>query len=859
MSITEEQKERANTVNLPQFLMSHGFDLKRVGREYVWKEHDSLFIKDNGPGERGQWYRFSEDKGGDNIGFLREYMGMSFKEAVEALSGESCDISYTAPQRKPEKPKQTGISVSEAPDAKRVIAYLCKTRGLDYGMVSALIKEGRIAQEQKTGNVLFKYHDEKGKLIGAEKVGTSTAHKFKGIVTGSASGHGFEVTRGKAERAYFFESAIDMLSFLQMHKDIVNCRLVSMMGVKPNIVLETMERHHIPPEKVFLCSDNDRAGNVFAEKLMDMYPQMQRFVTQDAFKDWNDQLRGIPKERTADRLVTYGNKLWNDATDNRDKTVITISSEDFMKLRERLDSAAMNYYAYEKNGEVVMAINDHDAELLQRLAETELSVSKSDRTYFPPDRNIIGNADYRSIGDKEFVSADRDTILKMADIMQKDGIAFSGRIYPSGKGTLTVSHDDLEAVIGIQTRVTRMRESVKEPTEEEKQFLKADMAMFIAESALSSDEWEDMAYPLFEDGYIEKYKPHEKAVLGNGLHEPMLYELAGMMHHGEDIRAELAKALLNMHGKTSMEFAFKDDGTITDRTLLLPKDSVHTVHIEVGDDTVRFSYEGARKEISFTEIGQAFLDRTEEEYRDIVSYREEEARSEGTFKVMQLAHPKDGEDDPYHGIRFFGKAENEQFGVHLNHEDYTQVYEGRLADYPAQGMLEAIYFRMNNSEKPEGYTGHSLSVSDVIVISIDGKETAYYCDPFGFTEMPEYFLDKPIEQGKAPTVDDLSVGDIILLDGARMEVEAIDEKHLDLRNLDLPPNPVLLSTNDVFAFDGWQDTINAKGFTILQKAEASQPKVGYFDKSKRQREVRRVADKKTKSTHDEVKKKLGIE
>lgn len=88
MKITDEQKERANLVNLPQFLMSHGFDLKKVGKEYVWKEHDSLHIKDNGPGECGQWFRFSENKGGDNIGLLREYMDMSFIDAVEALTGE---------------------------------------------------------------------------------------------------------------------------------------------------------------------------------------------------------------------------------------------------------------------------------------------------------------------------------------------------------------------------------------------------------------------------------------------------------------------------------------------------------------------------------------------------------------------------------------------------------------------------------------------------------------------------------------------------------------------------------------------------------------------------------------------------
>ena len=143
MKITDEQKERANFVNLPQFLVANGFGLKKVGREYVWKEHDSLHIKDNAPGERGAWYRFSEGKGGDNIQFLREYMGMSFAEAVEALTGERIDRTFAPGYTYHQKPiQQTAgeISIAEADNAKRVFAYLCKTRGLNYAMISSLVK-----------------------------------------------------------------------------------------------------------------------------------------------------------------------------------------------------------------------------------------------------------------------------------------------------------------------------------------------------------------------------------------------------------------------------------------------------------------------------------------------------------------------------------------------------------------------------------------------------------------------------------------------------------------------------------------------------------------------------------------------
>ncbi|MDE5770508.1 MAG: DUF3991 domain-containing protein, partial [Ruminococcus sp.] len=193
MKITDEQIEKANFVNLPLFLMKYGFELKKVGREYVWKNHDSVNIKDNSPLERGKWYRFSTQEGGDNIAFVRKFMDKSFIEAVELLNNEVYDRNFSSEKNdnsKLEKVQKSDIIIAENADCKRVFAYLCKTRGLDYDMISELVKNGKIAQEQKTGNVIFKVTDENNRLVGAEKVGTSTLKKFKGIATGSASGYG---------------------------------------------------------------------------------------------------------------------------------------------------------------------------------------------------------------------------------------------------------------------------------------------------------------------------------------------------------------------------------------------------------------------------------------------------------------------------------------------------------------------------------------------------------------------------------------------------------------------------------------------------------------------------------------------
>lgn len=67
----------------------------------------------------------------------------------------------------------------------------------------------------------------------------------------------------------------------------------------------------------------------------------------------------------------------------------------------------------------------------------------------------------------------------------------------------------------------------------------------------------------------------------------------------------------------------------------------------------------------------------------------------------------------------------------LDSDIYEKVYEGDVeTEEDAISTLESLFVKFQGS-KPEGYNGHSLSVSDVIVL--DGK--AYYCDNYGFEEI----------------------------------------------------------------------------------------------------------------------------
>lgn len=88
-------------------------------------------------------------------------------------------------------------------------------------------------------------------------------------------------------------------------------------------------------------------------------------------------------------MDVYGNKTWNDATDNRDKSLVSMNEDTFHKLKYKLDSSGLNFYAYTKDSKTVMAINDKDLEWLKQIAGTDnLPVHKSNVVHIPPEKTL---------------------------------------------------------------------------------------------------------------------------------------------------------------------------------------------------------------------------------------------------------------------------------------------------------------------------------------------------------------------------------------------------------------------------------------------------------------------------------------
>lgn len=137
----------------------------------------------------------------------------------------------------------------------------------------------------------------------------------------------------------------------------------------------------------------------------------------------------------------------------------------------------------------------------------------------------------------------------------------------------------------------------------------------------------------------------------------------------------------------------------------------------------------------------AFAEKAEREYAaEAAAYAQtpaaivEQARAAqgepvGSFSIYQLKGGNETLD-----YRFEPLDSIHRNGLSVKPENYELVYEAPMTE---KDNLESIYTRFN-VDRPADFTGHSLSVSDIVVLHQGGKDTAHYCDRAGFSEVPEF-------------------------------------------------------------------------------------------------------------------------
>ena len=112
-----------------------------------------------------------------------------------------------------------------------------------------------------------------------------------------------------------------------------------------------------------------------------------------------------------------------------------------------------------------------------------------------------------------------------------------------------------------------------------------------------------------------------------------------------------------------------------------------------------------------------------------------------TFAILQIRDTKETE-----GLFFLSLGELTRNGISPKLSHYDIIYTEPMPEVSdTDAYLESLFNRFN-IDRPETFKGHSLSVSDIILLRKDGEITAHYTEPIGFKELPGFYKEKKKEK-----------------------------------------------------------------------------------------------------------------
>ena len=136
-----------------------------------------------------------------------------------------------------------------------------------------------------------------------------------------------------------------------------------------------------------------------------------------------------------------------------------------------------------------------------------------------------------------------------------------------------------------------------------------------------------------------------------------------------------------------------------------------------------------------------------------------------TFSIYQLKRGDETRDfrfEPYDRLAATGRT--------ADRANYDLIYTAELTPGTS---LEDIYTRFN-IDHPKDFKGHSLSVSDVVVLHQNGQDTAHYVDSSGYRQVPE-FLQPPEKENPLKHVEDTIEQNDNNFDGIINNTPSVDE------------------------------------------------------------------------------------
>ncbi len=136
-----------------------------------------------------------------------------------------------------------------------------------------------------------------------------------------------------------------------------------------------------------------------------------------------------------------------------------------------------------------------------------------------------------------------------------------------------------------------------------------------------------------------------------------------------------------------------------------------------------------------------------------------------SYAILQLRHSDETVFERFMSMDYLKQQEKEP---EIDH--YEVVYTAPLLPYKdVNTMLEETYVKFN-MERPADFTGHSLSVSDIVALKQNGVVSCHYVDSIGFKELPNFLKpENYLKYAEMSMEDDYGMIDGVINNGRKEE------------------------------------------------------------------------------------------
>lgn len=463
-----------------------------------------------------------------------------------------------------------------------------------------------------------------------------------------------------------------------------------------------------------------------------------------------------------------------------DKQYFRLNSDTAQKVAEKLTEQNVPFSGRINGDKTILTIGKADVEsykaVMAEIKGQAKDASEQEKAVEAPEKpkksNIIGNVEYKSIENKQYFKLDTDTAQKVAEKLTEQNIPFSGRI--TGENTtLTIGKANVENYKAVIAEVTG---NVKEtPTVEQPK----------AEPALKKDKGTIIGNTEYKD---IPNKSYAKLSTEKALAVAEILDRQGVKFSGrtvgdkttltiskEDL-GEYKKALATVNKAVQMEEKQEKAHEMQEYTGKMPDEKISIAERNAyGYDSNELLPLTAEKALEFFDndtvaVYLLYPDGTEgqaNERSDIENHngifgvetveweryqafekRMDDLAAQEPSREALLLNGKECAAGIYQlksnpenrDIRFMDSSYLEKKGIEPNRDNYTLVYSFPVLPEDLQNksaFLEQVFEKFN-TDHPKDFAGHSLSVSDVVVIQQNGELSAHYVDRAGFTELASF-------------------------------------------------------------------------------------------------------------------------